>query len=143
MTQEASSDKTRRKAIKLVAGTAGTLAFGQLGLLTACGGARAAASAISRLPLAAVPLGERVKFDHHGESVELLRSETEVVARSLVCTHEFCALFWHGASNAYRCRCHGAQFTPDGQPRSGPISAPMWTLPARVEGDEVVVGGRA
>ncbi len=134
-------ERTRRKVIKLVAGAAGTLAFGQLGLLAGCGGARAAPEAVSRLPLLSLPIGQRTKIDHHGEPVELLRTASEIVAKSLVCTHEYCRMFWHRASNGYRCPCHGAQFAPDGTPRSGPIKLPMWALPVRIEGDEVVVGG--
>ncbi len=83
----------------------------------------------------------RLKIDHHGEPVELQRAGDVVVARSLICTHEYCRMFWHPASDGYRCPCHGAQFAADGSPRSGPVVRYMWTLPTRVEGDTVFVGG--
>jgi Rieske Fe-S protein len=63
-----------------------------------------------------------------------------VSARLLICTHEFCDLFWHDVDNAYRCTCHDARFAPDGSPRSGPVSKPMFELPAHIEGDRVLVG---
>lgn len=132
------TNTSRREALRLVTGAAGGLALGaQLG----CGGARAAPEAQTRLPLAQLQPGRRLRIDHHGEPVELLLEGERVTARSLVCTHQYCKMFWHPASDGYRCPCHGAEFGPDGRPRSGPISVPMWTLPVRVEGAEVVVGG--
>jgi len=135
-----STDRSRREAIKIVAGAAGSVAIG--GCLAGCsGGARAAPEAVSRVPLADLPDGGRLKIDHHGEPVDLVRNGDAIVARSLICTHQYCRMFWHGASNGYRCPCHGAQFGPDGRPQSGPIDEPMWTLPVRIDGSEVVVGG--
>jgi cytochrome b6-f complex iron-sulfur subunit len=96
---------------------------------------------VSRVPLSSLEPGGRIRIDHHGEPVELSRDGDALVARSLICTHQYCRMFWHRDSNGYRCPCHGAQFGPDGRPQTGPISVPMWTLPARIEGDEIVVGG--
>ena len=133
---------SRRQAIKLVAGAAGSVALVSLPL-GACGaaGGRADPSEISRVPLASLTEGTRVRLDHHGEPVELTRDGEVIVARSLICTHQYCKMFWHSGTNGYRCPCHGAVFSPDGRAASGPISTPMWTLPVRVEGDELVVGG--
>lgn len=130
---------SRRDALRLVTAAAGGVALG--GTQMACAGGRAEPSAVTRLPLSRLADGRRVRIDHHGEPLELLREGERIVARSLVCTHQYCKMFWHQASNGYRCPCHGAQFAPDGTPRSGPISVPMWTLPVRVEGAEVVIGG--
>ena len=142
MSEKQPIDRGRRHTIKLVAGAAGTAAVGSLGIFTAaCGGARAAPDAVTRVALTLLPVGARVKIDHHGEPVELQRDANGVVARSLICTHEYCRMFWHPASNGYRCPCHGAEFGPDGTPRSGPIGQAMWTLLVRVEADEVVIGG--
>jgi len=126
----------------MVAGTTGALAVGQLGLLSGCaGGARAAPEATTQVPLTQLVPGQRLKIDHHGEPVELLRVGDRVLALSLICTHQYCRMFWHRATNAYRCPCHGGQFSPNGQPLSGPVSQPMWTLPTRITGDVVIVGG--
>jgi Rieske Fe-S protein len=113
-----------------------------LGSLSGCGGgARAAPEAISRVPLADLADGARLRIDHHGEPIELLREGEQLIARSLICTHQYCRMFWHQASNGYRCPCHGAQFGPDGRPQTGPISVPMYSLPVRVEGSEIIIGG--
>lgn len=130
---------SRRHALRLVTGAAGGLALG--GAQLACSGARAAPEAETRLPLSRLPAGRRVRVDHHGEPVELLREGERITARSLVCTHEYCKMFWHRASNGYRCPCHGAQFAPDGTPRSGPVSVAMWTLAVRIDAGDVVIGG--
>lgn len=107
---------------------------------TACGDGRAAPTAITRVPLADLASG-RLQIDHHGEPVELRRSDGAVVARSMICTHQRCTLFWHDGSAAYRCPCHSASFDSRGHPASGPVIEPMWRLPVRVDGDEIVVGG--
>lgn len=133
------SRTSRRELLRLVAGAAGGLALssGSVG----CAGGRAAPDAVTHVPLSDVPAGEHVRIDHHGEPVDLLRDGDRVQARSLVCTHEYCQMFWHADGDAYRCPCHGATFSPGGRPRTGPVSAPMWTLPARIEGDRIVIGG--
>ncbi len=132
---------SRRAALRWLATAAGGVA---LGAVPACaGGGRAAPEAVSRVPLARLPDGGRLKIDHHGEPVELTRAGARIVARSLICTHQYCRLFWHPGSNAYRCPCHGGQFSPDGRPLAGPVSIPMWTLPVRVQGDTIVIGGIA
>lgn len=129
---------SRRDALRLVGGAAGGLVLG--GQL-ACAGGRAAPEEVTRLPRSSLQPGRRLRIDHHGEPVELLLQDEQITARSLVCTHEYCKMFWHARSDGYRCPCHGAEFGADGRPRSGPVSVPMWTLPVRVEGDEVVIGG--
>ena len=129
---------SRREALRLVTGAAGGLALGtQIG----CAGGRAAPEEETRLPLSQLQPGQRLRIDHHGEPVELQLEGERITARSLVCTHQYCKMFWHPASDGYRCPCHGAEFAPDGRPRAGPINVPMWTLPVRVEGSEVVIGG--
>lgn len=113
-----------------------------LGATAACAGdGRAAPEATTRVPLERVPLGERVRIDHHGEPVVVHRSAAGVEARSLICTHQRCQLFWHPSSDAYRCPCHAATFDSDGRPGTGPVTEPMWRLPARVEDDTLVIGG--
>jgi cytochrome b6-f complex iron-sulfur subunit len=136
-----SRERSRREALKLVASAAGTVAV--TGLSGCSGGARAAPEAITRVPLADLAAGRHLRIDHHGEPVDLVRDGDRIVARSLVCTHQYCRMFWHAASNGYRCPCHGAEFGPDGNPQTGPISEPMWILPVRVEDGEIVVGGAA
>lgn len=130
---------TRRRAVRDAGLAAGglVLAVGAGG----CGDGRAAPDALTRVALAELTEGTRIRIDHHGEPVELVRRGAEVTARSLICTHERCTLFWHAPGNAYRCPCHGATFDPAGRPATGPVSVPMWTLPTRVIGNEVIVGG--
>lgn len=132
---------SRRDVLRLMAGAAGGLALGAGA--AGCGRGRAEPGDVTRVSLDRVPFNERVRIDHHGEPVELLRTaDGQVQALSLVCTHQYCQMFWHDADAGYRCPCHGATFSADGRPRSGPVTQPMWTLPARIEGREVVVGGR-
>lgn len=130
---------SRRQMLRSVVGTAAGIALGGVG--TGCSGSRAPAEAVTVIELARLPEGEHLRIDHHGEPVDLLRQGDRVVARSLVCTHQYCRMFWHPATGQYRCPCHGATFDPAGRPASGPVTTAMWTLPARIEGGTVRIGG--
>lgn len=77
---------------------------------------------------------------HADRRVELRRSGDQITARLMICTHEACDLTWAEPEASYRCTCHNGRFAADGRPRSGPVSTPMFRLPARIDGDHVVVG---
>ena len=114
----------------------GCAAAGQVGLLAGCGDS----DPETRVPLAEVPVGRRVRIRHMGDAVELLRSEGGIVARSLRCTHQKCEVFWYARDSVYRCPCHPAQFDAEGRPLAGPVTEPLATVPVRIEGDTIIVG---
>ncbi len=126
----------RRELLRILLGCA---AAGQVGLLAGCGDS----DPETRVPLAEVPIGRRVRIRHMGDAVELLRSEGGIVARSLRCTHQKCEVFWYARDSVYRCPCHPAQFDTEGRPLSGPVTEPLATVPVRIEGDTIVVGAPA
>ena len=130
----------RREALRSLARTVGLVASGTAMLTAAgCAGPLVDPAAVSRFPLAEVPEGRRM-IVHADRRVELRRSGDRITARLMICTHEFCDLTWYEPEAGYRCTCHNGRFSADGRPRSGPVSAPMFELPARIEGNEVVVG---
>jgi Rieske Fe-S protein len=136
MTKESGDKKTglqRREVLRILIGCA---AAGQMGLLAGCGDA----DPETRVPLADIPLGRRVRVRHRGDAVELLRTEDGIVARSLRCTHQKCEVFWNAPENVYRCPCHPAQFDTEGRPLSGPATEPLATVPVRIEGPTVILG---
>ena len=92
------------------------------------------------LPLERFPRGVRVTVSVSGRPVEILRSASGVTARSLLCTHQGCEVAWDETLRVYACPCHEGRFDAEGRPTQGPPPKPLATLPARVEGDVVLVG---
>lgn len=92
------------------------------------------------VPLDRFPPGVRVTVLVSGRPVEILRSETGVTARSLLCTHQGCEVSWSEAENGYRCPCHEGKYDADGRPKEGPPPKPLAILPARTDGPLLVVG---
>ena len=130
----------RRRALRTLARAVGAVAAGSTALAAAgCGAPIVDPDAVSRIPLAEVPPGRKMIL-HADRRVELRRSGDRITARLMVCTHEFCDLTWYEPEASYRCTCHNGRFSVDGTPRSGPVSKPMFELPVRIDGDQVVVG---
>lgn len=95
----------------------------------------------TRLHLASLPPGERLRVLHDGRPVEVRRVGEEVVARSLICTHFACEVRWRPDEEVYACPCHDGRFGPDGRVLGGPPSRPLPEVPVRVAGGLVVLGG--
>jgi Rieske Fe-S protein len=92
------------------------------------------------LPLERFPSGVRVTVSISGRPVEILRADSGVTARSLLCTHQGCEVSWSEAESAYLCPCHEGKYDAEGRPKEGPPPASLATLPARVEGPLLLVG---
>ncbi|MCL4819903.1 MAG: Rieske 2Fe-2S domain-containing protein [Vicinamibacteria bacterium] len=122
----------RRRALKLLGATA-------LALTPGCRREPAAAPVV-RVPLARLAGGRRVVVAIADDQIEVSRSASGLVARSLVCTHQGCIVAWQEAERHYKCPCQGGYFDAEGRPLMGPVSVPLPLLPVRIEGDEAVVG---
>ena len=92
------------------------------------------------LPLERFPTGVRVTVSVSGQPVEILRSSSGVTARSLLCTHQGCEVFWSDDQTAYLCPCHEGKFDAYGRPKEGPPPAPLKVLATRIEGPLLLVG---
>jgi nitrite reductase/ring-hydroxylating ferredoxin subunit len=142
------TDGTRRALLGRLAAFAGVARLGALGGLVGAGGAtlagcRAAPAPpppLLRVPLAALPPGGRLRVVYRGDPVELRRDGEGVAARSLLCTHQGCEVKWQGDRGRYHCPCHDGTYDGDGRPLGGAPTRPLAAVPARLEGDEVVVG---
>jgi Rieske Fe-S protein len=91
-------------------------------------------------PLSEFPEGQRVILTFPDHPVEVLRTASDVTARSLLCTHFGCRLTFRQDDQRYHCACHKGLFDVDGRPIGGPVTKPLMMVPARLEGDRVVVG---
>jgi Rieske Fe-S protein len=78
--------------------------------------------------------------DYDETPVELVRTDSGVLARSLMCTHFGCRVRWADEHARYLCACHGGAFDGAGRPVAGPPTRPLVLVPVEVTGDEVVVG---
>ena len=61
-------------------------------------------------------------------------------ALSLVCTHQGCTVKWSDPDRAFVCPCHGARFDAEGKVARGPARLPLSRVPARVEGEKLILG---
>jgi Rieske Fe-S protein len=133
----------RRRALRVLAGATGCLAvLGPSGLV-GCGGAETEGPDRTpiRVPLARLAGGARVRVTWAGLPVEIHRDGERIVARSLLCTHMGCTVRWIENEHLYRCPCHQGVYDADGRAIEGPPPRPLRAVPARVEGDTLVVGG--
>jgi len=92
------------------------------------------------IPLASLPVGERVRVLHGELPVELVRqADGTVTARSLWCTHMGCEVRWHPEANQYVCPCHDGRFSADGRPIAGPPTRPLRRLAPILHEDRLIL----
>ncbi len=58
---------------------------------------------------------------------------------SASCPHLGCAVNWVGTESLFRCPCHGAVFNPDGSIVSGPVNAPLTSIPFEIKDGKLIV----
>ena len=73
-------------------------------------------------------------------TVFLVRTgESQVTALDSTCTHLGCRVSWNADDQTLKCPCHGGVFDKTGAVKSGPPPAPLAKLPAKIDGDNVLV----
>jgi Rieske Fe-S protein len=92
------------------------------------------------VPLGSLKAGQRLTVIVAGNPVEVHRSATGVVARSLRCTHWGCVVRWRQEQRVYVCPCHEGRYDEDGAVLEGPPPAPLRTVAIRIAGGMVLVG---
>jgi cytochrome b6-f complex iron-sulfur subunit len=95
-----------------------------------------------RIPLARLDAGGRLEIEYAGEPIEVVSTESGVVARSLLCSHFGCRVQWRAEAGRYDCPCHGGIFDREGRPVGGPPTRPLRVLPTEVAGRDILVGER-
>ena len=93
-----------------------------------------------KLTRAKLPLNRRVRFEHDGRAVEVVRTPYGVSARSLRCTHQGCDVRWIEEEQIYLCPCHEGRFNADGQPIYGPPREPLREIDVVATETEVIIG---
>jgi Rieske Fe-S protein len=64
---------------------------------------------------------------------------SSVTALSSTCTHLGCRVSWNADDQTLRCPCHGGVFDRTGAVKAGPPPQPLAKLPARIDGEQVLV----
>ena len=62
-----------------------------------------------------------------------------VTALSSTCTHLGCRVSWNADEQVLKCPCHGGVFDRTGAVKAGPPPQPLAKLPARIDGEQVLV----
>ena len=75
-------------------------------------------------------------------AVWLVRTGESVRAFSSLCPHAGCFVDWEGSSSAFRCPCHGSDFSLEGVVRAGPSPRALDALPVSVKDGKVLVSWR-
>jgi len=91
-----------------------------------------------RIPLSELAVGARREVELAGAPIELRRNEAGAEALSLLCSHMGCRL--ERREGDYFCACHEGRFDLEGNVVGGPPPKPLRRIPARIEGDQIVVG---
>ncbi|MFC1554728.1 ubiquinol-cytochrome c reductase iron-sulfur subunit [candidate division KSB1 bacterium] len=93
------------------------------------------------LNLSDLPEGSRKAIIYGGNKVEVIRTEKDIKAYSMVCTHLGCLVIWEEEKNTYHCPCHDAYFDEEGGVVSGPPTQPLEEIPVTISGNTVTIGG--
>jgi Rieske Fe-S protein len=126
------------------------------GTLTGCGGGGGSPSSPTTPPTPPPVTGEvRIPLMGVGETVPASlnlvgglqtpiavtrTSQADVAAVSRICTHESCTVNLPASSGAtLDCPCHGSRFRTTGQVVNGPAGRPLFSFPARIVGNEVII----
>jgi menaquinol-cytochrome c reductase iron-sulfur subunit len=69
------------------------------------------------------------------------RSESEVVAYDIHCTHLGCPLDYVVGARRFICPCHGGVFDREGEVMAGPPPRPMTRFATKIENGKVLIDG--
>lgn len=68
----------------------------------------------------------QVQYENlRGQTIVVLSGADGPMVLNASCTHLGCTVIWDTAALVFRCPCHGAVFSPEGEVISGPVSAPL------------------
>jgi len=91
--------------------------------------------------IAELPLDRRIRLEKGPRAVEVIRTESGVTARSLLCTHQGCNVRWMEEDRIYLCPCHDGRYNAAGEPIYGPPREPLRELTVTLTPTEAIIGG--
>ena len=73
------------------------------------------------------------------DPVLISRLSEEIICYNSACPHLGCIVRWDGASDQFRCACHGGAFDRNAQVVAGPPPRALDRYKHKVEGDQLLV----
>ena len=100
------------------------------------------------IPLAELPVDRSRVIRHEGKLVIVVHQGNEVYALAAACTHLACIVHWKDKGDPgmkmgdnLHCACHDAFFDlKTGKVLGGPAPRPLQTFPAKIAGDQIIIG---
>jgi len=126
------TDQSRRRFIKIVAlaGACGTLLWKFLFPQKTI-----SKKIVLRVKKAKIP--QQGALVYRNSRVAVIKSDKEITAVSLVCTHLGCSV--NVTTKNMACPCHGSVFDLQGKVLKGPADRPLHQLDVEDQGEDVVV----
>ncbi|HEY3308218.1 MAG TPA: Rieske 2Fe-2S domain-containing protein [Desulfuromonadaceae bacterium] len=87
-----------------------------------------------------IPDGGVKFFEYAGSAAVVVKTGSEIIALSAVCSHLGCIIQWEKEKQAFLCPCHAGRYTKDGSVISGPPPRSLTKLPFIVDNDMIVIG---
>ena len=128
-------EKNTRSRRKFLKGIAFVSAFGWMAWRFFVPTKKVTQEALLEVKKSDIPLRGALVYKH--SRVAIIRSEEEVYALSLVCTHLGCTL--NVTAENLVCPCHGSIFDRQGKVIKGPSDKPLKRLDVEERGDKLVV----
>ena len=100
----------------------------------------AAAGPVNAGPFDELPDGQGKPLEVGGQKVIVIREGDAVTAFDAKCTHKGCIVAWNAEQKSFDCPCHKSVYDATGTPTAGPAKTPLSSVPAKVEGGQIMVG---
>jgi cytochrome b6-f complex iron-sulfur subunit len=91
------------------------------------------------IPLDKLAVGQAQYAEVQGRQIIVLVMQDGPRVFSASCSHLGCNVMWEAAEAMFRCPCHGAVFNSSGHAVSGPVSAPLESVPFEVKDGKIIV----
>ena len=88
--------------------------------------------------LSSFPAGQLTLVSVHDEPAAVQNLNGKYTVYSLICTHLGCVV--EIAGDAFRCPCHGSEFSPTGAATRGPAKLPLPTYHSQTQNRSLLVG---
>lgn len=101
------------------------------------------ADMVSKVVLAKpeIPAGKsRIVVINDKPVIVINRPGKGFIALSKVCTHLGCLVEYEKDNNRLICPCHAGTYDLEGNVLSGPPPRPLFKVPLKVEGDQLIIG---
>ena len=91
------------------------------------------------VPLDQLASGQAQYAEFQGQQIIVLSTPQGPRVFSASCPHLGCNVIWETVDQVFRCPCHGAVFSSEGEVVSGPVASPLKTVPFEIKEGKLIV----